>query len=154
MDALWPLNEHRSFQCAFHWVSVLTGDQWIRNQHLYKTLFLAHPTPPLLLTPSPSAPPPRHSVKFGIHRRFIWDASASVRTLGLGKIPSFALNGGISKTGRFFRNSFSGLVLCQLNKTLLPFKRNKASLLANLIECYCDKGFDSFKVSPPCVVTV
>lgn len=46
MDALWPLNENRSFQCAFLWVSVLTEGQWIRNQHLYKTLFLAHIPPP------------------------------------------------------------------------------------------------------------
>lgn len=27
MDALWPLNENRSFQCAFLWVSVLTEGQ-------------------------------------------------------------------------------------------------------------------------------
>lgn len=34
MDALWPLNENCSFQCAFH------QGQWMTNQHLYKMLLL------------------------------------------------------------------------------------------------------------------
>lgn len=57
---LWM--RHRGFQCAFHRVSALTEDQWIRNQHLYKMLFLALTQPPPPIPPpqtlTPTSPPP------------------------------------------------------------------------------------------------
>lgn len=79
----WPLNEREGFLSAFLHVSALAEAGWIRNQHLYKMLFYSQSTPPLHQPPSSPFTP--LSVKLGNHRRFIWDASAIVRTLGLGK---------------------------------------------------------------------
>lgn len=122
-----------AFQCAFLWVSAHTEGQWMRNQHLYKTLFLAHSPPsfPLLPPPPSQLRPPPPTLPFcwswGIHRRFIWDASTSVRTLGLGKKKNPFLFGpewGHLKNRTFFQELLQQQASSSVSgtKTLLPFR--------------------------------
>ena len=148
-----------AFQCAFLWVSAHTEGQWMRNQHLYKTLFLAHSPPPspfsLLLLPPNSVPlPPRcHSVEVEESIGGLFEMQAQVWehwAWEKKKNPFlFGLNGGIWKTGRFFGNSFSSRPrrLSVGQKHCCHSGKNKASLPPNLIEFRLKKKKKKYFVS-------